>query len=105
MIEYEVLHYPGDLRGHPELLPGCLLGTNEVGHPWEVLDVEVRMVPFFEGARGMRQQTTVHLQTASREAVLAAFARSELVGRAAYPGRGGEPRHVRRQRLRAEGRL
>ncbi len=86
MIEYEMLHYRADLRDHPEAQPGALLGNNEIGWPWQVIDCE------YAGGR-----TTVHLQTATPEAVQKAMHRVHVH----HP----LPRHVRRQQARREGRL
>lgn len=98
MIEYEVLHYPGDVRASEDCQPGRLLGVNEVGHPWEVIDAEYEPPLPSETRRGhYRGHTTVHLQTASASALRVALARQQ-------ESRPRVPRHVRRQRARVKGR-
>lgn len=95
---YGVLRYPGDLTGAEDAQPGGLLGVTAEGWPWEILDAS------YEEDEAM---TYVHVQTASVEAVRKAMHRVHVH----HPLPGGvldqpsEPRHVRRQRLRAEGRL
>lgn len=68
MTEYGVLHYAGDVTAADQVQPGMLLGTNELGVPWEVLDAE------FDG-----QRTTVQLQTATPDAIRAGVARVQEV--------------------------
>lgn len=63
MIEYGVLNYPGDVTSSDATRPGGLLGVNEVGWPWEVLDAEYS---------AERDRTEVHVMTARPETVKAA---------------------------------
>jgi hypothetical protein len=98
-IDYEVLHYRGDLTGSEDCQPGTLLGVNEMGWPFEVLDAEVvygledsPMVPY----------TRVHLQTATVDAVRAAQRRVAAEQRERMLRM--LPRHKRRQ-MQREGRL
>ena len=114
MTEYRVLHYRGDRTGHPDLQPGLLLGTDAAGWPWEVLDTEISILIPQDGAaadevltssggayRG-RVRTTVHLQTATVDAVRAARARVAAEHRERMLRM--LPRHKRRQ-MQREGRL
>lgn len=79
---YEVLHYPGDLTA--SVRPGQILGADEAGWFFQVLDVERQKVPaqghFFGDdcsaldPAHLRVRTAVHLQNASPETVRAALA-------------------------------
>jgi hypothetical protein len=53
---YEELHYPGDVTGSDQAQPGALLGHDELGRPYEVLDAE------YDAAA---DRTTVNLQYAT----------------------------------------
>jgi hypothetical protein len=37
---YPVLRYPGNVSGNDAVQPGCLLGWDETGRPYEVIDAE-----------------------------------------------------------------
>ena len=104
MIDYGMLVYPGNVTGSDDAQPGRLLGVNEAGMPWEVLDAEFRPStdeePCGPDCERTWGHTHVQLQTASVDAMRAAIARTTgtvLVDDA--------PRHVRRQQQRAEGSL
>lgn len=79
---YQVLHYPDDVRDGAE--PGSILGHDEVGRPFAVIDAELDVCPCCEPGpfaeegcpscdeTGLR--TTVHLQYATPEQITAAVA-------------------------------
>lgn len=84
---YEVLHYLGDLTGSESLQPGRILGHDETGRPYEVIDAEFE--PASAHAEGhfdgdgctfpteghlLPARTTVQLQYASVDNVRAALA-------------------------------
>jgi len=83
---FEVLHYPGDLTDR--ILAGQVLGADEFGRPFEVLDVERQKVPapghyFGDDCAALdpahlRVRTEVHLQYATPETLAAGFA--QLLG-------------------------
>lgn len=62
---YGVLHYSGDLTGSEGLHPGGILGHDELGRPYEVLDAE------YDAATN---RTTVNLQYATADNLRAALA-------------------------------
>lgn len=92
MSRYELLHYRGDLT--PDIHEGDLLGTDEVGRPYAVIDAEFEPCPECDptvgwpgplwwksadpdreacpGCDGSGGQTTVHLQYATPEQITAA---------------------------------
>ena len=62
VARYEVLHYRGDLTH--DALPGVLLGFDELGRRYEVLDAEYD---------AEIDRTTVHLQYATEETLRTAL--------------------------------
>lgn len=71
MTRYELLHYRGDLT--PYIRPGQLLGYDEVGRPYAVLDAEVGYhCPHGTDHPRCQVRTTVHLQYAPPEQITAA---------------------------------
>lgn len=61
MTRYEVLHYPGDVTAR--VRPGQILGCDEFGRPYEVIDAEYQ-----------HGHTVVNLQYATAETLRAAQA-------------------------------
>jgi hypothetical protein len=61
---YEVLHYRGNVTGSDTAQPGALLGADEFGRPYEVIDAEYDPDS---------DRTTVQLQYASPESIRAAM--------------------------------
>jgi hypothetical protein len=75
MQRYEALHYPRDLTEHENLQPGRILGHDEIGRPYEVIDAELEIVwPQGQDAPS-RARTTVNLQYAGTEALKAEMVR------------------------------
>jgi len=87
---YEVLHYLGDLTGHEGLQPGHIFAHDEIGRPYEVLDVEFTprntlAEGHFDGdgcvfptpGHFLPSRTTVQLQYATQDALKAEVARRE----------------------------
>ena len=81
---YEVLHYPGDVSGSDQAQPGALLGCDEVGRPYEVIDAEytppgTHAEGHFDGdgctfpteGHFLPVRTTVYLQYATAETIRA----------------------------------
>lgn len=64
MTRYELLHYPGDVED--SATPGEIHGTDEVGHPYAVIDAE------YKPQKGW---TVVHLTYATPEQAQAYVAR------------------------------
>lgn len=97
MSQYSVLHYRGDLTGSEQAQPGAILGHDEAGRPYEVLDAEFEQCPECDptvgwpgtlwwksadperetcpGCDGAGGRTTVHLQYGTPEAIRAHFAK------------------------------
>lgn len=65
---YPVLRYPGNVTGSDQAQPGVILGWDEFGRPYEVIDAE--FVP--DGSHfGEPAHTDVFLQYATPEAIRA----------------------------------
>lgn len=82
MSQYSVLHYRGDLTGSEQAQPGAILGHDEAGRPYEVLDAEFEPCPECDPTMSAclacdetGGRTTVHLQYGTPEAIRAHFAR------------------------------
>lgn len=86
-MTYQVLHYRGDVTGADKAQPGALLGGDEFGRPYEVIDAEYTPPAthgdgHFDGdgctfpALGhfLWSGTTVHLQYATPETLRAHLA-------------------------------
>lgn len=77
---YEVLHYRGNVTSSAGAQPGAILGHDELGRPYEVIDAEY--APVFCGVLhydgspcpGNHGMTTVQLQYATAENLRAAMA-------------------------------
>jgi hypothetical protein len=76
--EYPVLRYPGNITGSDNVQPGSMLGWDEVGRPYEVIDTEFipdRVDVDYDGSGYVAEagHTNVYLQYATPE-TLRAFA-------------------------------
>lgn len=102
MSQYAVLHYRGDVTGAELAQPGAILGHDEAGRPYEVLDAEFEPCgscdptvgwpdgPLFEKLNppdrenctlcgGSGGRTTVHLQYGTPDAIRAHLAKLQKV--------------------------
>lgn len=65
---YEVLHSPGDVTGAEQAQPGALLGHDEMGRPYEVLDAGLEyFCPHGTDHPRCQVRTSVHVQYATPE--------------------------------------
>jgi hypothetical protein len=60
--QYPVLRYPGNITGADGAQPGALLGHDEIGRPYEVIDAE-----YIDTPDGVGGYTNVFLQYATPE--------------------------------------
>jgi hypothetical protein len=102
MQRYELLHYPGDVTGSDGAQPGTVLGHDEAGRFYEVLDASFERCSTCSGegtvvapnrggdpltaavvtcgqCRGRRGWTTVQLQYASPANIRAAMVKAGVV--------------------------
>lgn len=82
MTRYGLLNYVGDLTGNDEVQPSQILGHDEIGHPYEVLDADFRPCEDCDGTdracsscRGRGGRTRVYLQHATPDNIRAALAK------------------------------
>jgi hypothetical protein len=71
--QYAQLTYKGDVTSSPNAQPGRLLGMDEAGRYYEVIDAEFIGPPVFEGCmdHDIGPHTHVNIQWASPEAIKA----------------------------------
>jgi|tagenome__1003787_1003787.scaffolds.fasta_scaffold20467155_2 hypothetical protein len=73
---FEVLHYPGNVTGADKAQPGALLGGDETGRPYEVIDAEYMPGDDFTAAHLTYASTdTLRAHLASLPAVFSGGAR------------------------------
>lgn len=86
---YEQLHYPGDVTGSEDAQPGRVLGGDEFGRPYEVIDAVYEPCEPGCDLHGTCGRTTVNVQYAVAENIVAAYTRltAELARTAPPPRR------------------